>query len=179
MNDRIQMMLDHFEIREVLEAYVHACDRSDLDAVKDVYWEDSFDHHGPIAGPGFQFATDCLNSLNQYWTSCTHMLGQSRIRVEGDLAGAETYYFASLTRDQDGTAMLDLQVGRYIDVLERRGGVWRIKDRRCTQEWTTSMPAGQGYMLDSSFLKGSRRTDDLSYRALSLEKGRARIERAD
>jgi len=31
MNDRIQMMLDHFEIREVLEAYVHACDRSDLE----------------------------------------------------------------------------------------------------------------------------------------------------
>jgi len=178
MNDRLQMMLDHFEIREVIEAYVHACDRSDLEAVKDTYWEDSFDHHGPLAGPGFQFATDCVASLDQNWTSCTHMLGQSRIRVDGDSAGVETYYFASLTRDQDGTTMLDIQVGRYIDVMERRGGVWRIKDRRCTQEWSTTIPEGPGFMSDPSFLKGIRSTEDLSYKALSLEKGRARIERA-
>ena len=179
MNDRIQMMLDHFEIREVIEAYVHACDRSDLEGVKDTYWEDSFDHHGPLSGPGFEFATNCLDSLNRYWKSCTHMLGQSRIRVDGDRAGAETYYFASLTRDQDGTAMLDLQVGRYIDVMERRDGVWRVKDRRCTQEWSTSIPEGEGYMADPSFLKGSRSTDDLSYKTLSLEKGRPRIVRGD
>jgi len=178
VNERIQMMLDHFEIREVIEAYVHACDRGDLDGVKDTYWEDSYDHHGPIAGPGHQFAKDCLDSLKQYWTSCTHMLGQSRIRVDGDRAGVETFYFASLTRDQDGVAMLDLQVGRYIDVMERRDGVWRIKDRRCTQEWTTSIPEGQGYMSSPTFLKGSRSTDDLAYKALSLEKGRSRIVRA-
>ena len=177
MNDRLQMMLDHFEIREVIEAYVHACDRGDLEGVKDTYWEDSFDHHGPLAGPGYQFATDCVASLKTYWTSCTHMLGQSRIRVEGDRAGVETYYFASLTRDQEGVAMLDLQVGRYIDVMERRERVWRVKDRRCTQEWTTSIPEGQGYMFDPSFLKGSRSTDDLSYGVLSLGTGSGRIAR--
>jgi len=75
--------------------------------------------------------------------------------------------------------MLDLQVGRYIDVMERRDGVWRVKDRRCTQEWSTSIPEGEGYMADPSFLKGSRSTDDLSYKTLSLEKGRPRIVRGD
>jgi len=177
VNDRLQMMLDHFEIREVIEAYVHASDRSDVEGVKDVYWEDSFDDHGPISGPGFEFATNCVEALNQHWTGCTHLLGQSRIRVDGDRAGVETYYFASLTRDQDGAVMLDLQVGRYIDVMERRDGIWRIKDRRCTQEWSTSIPQGQGFMLNSAFLKGSRSTDDPAYETLSLENGRSRIVR--
>ena len=63
MNERIQMMLDHFEIHEVIEAYVHACDCGDLEGVKDTYWEDSYDHHGPIAGPGYQFAKDCSLAL--------------------------------------------------------------------------------------------------------------------
>ena len=177
MNDRLQMMLDHFDIREVIEAYVHGCDRGDLEAVKDCYHPDSYDHHGPLAGPGHQFAADCVDSLKIYWTSCTHLLGQSRIKVDGDMAGAETHYFASLTRDQDGTAMLDQQVGRYVDRFERRDGVWRILDRRCIQDWTYSIPQGESFIDRAEFLTGARTPEDISYEVLDLESGRGRIER--
>ncbi len=176
MDRRLHTMLDHFEIRELIEAYVHGCDRGDLDAVKACYWEDSYDHHGPLAGPGWQFATDCVNSLRDYWTNCTHHLGQSRIRVEGDRAGVETYYFASLVRDQDGTAMVDLQVGRYIDTMERREAAWRIKDRRCTQEWTISLPQGDAFIDRASFLTGERGSKDLSFGALGLAWGSGQIQ---
>lgn len=177
MNDRLQMMLDHFDIREVIEAYVHGCDRGDLEAVKDCYHPDSYDHHGPLAGPGHKFAADCVDSLRTYWTSCTHLLGQSRIKVDGDMAGAETHYFASLTRDQDGTAMLDQQVGRYVDRFERRDGVWRILDRRCIQDWAYSIPQGESFVDRAEFLKGARAPEDISYEVLDLEPGRGRIAR--
>jgi len=179
MDARVQRMLDHFEIRELIEAYVHACDRCDLEGTKDCYWEDSYDHHGPIAGSGWQFATDCIASLDQYWTSCTHHLGQSRIKVDGDSAGVETYYFASLTRDQDGAEMLDLQVGRYVDVIERRDGVWRIKDRRCIQEWAITIPNTGSFVDRASFLPGLRGEEDISFRVLGLKMGNARIDRPD
>ena len=100
-------MWDHFQIREVIEAYVHGCDRADSDAVADIYHEDSYDHHGPISGTGHQFATDCVQSLVDVWESCNHLLGQSRIKVTGDVAGAETLFFASLTRNQNGEMLMD------------------------------------------------------------------------
>ena len=178
MNDRLQMLLDHFDIRETIEAYVHGCDRGDAVAVTDCYHLDSYDHHGPLAGPGHEFAQNCLRDLKTYWNSCTHLLGQSRIKVEGDSAGAETFYFASLTRDQDGEQMLDQQIGRYIDRLERReDGVWRIVDRRCIQEWAYTIPLGDSFVDRSEFLKGIRSTEDLSYGVLGLEQGRSRIVR--
>jgi hypothetical protein len=137
---RLELLWDHFQIREVLEAYVHGCDRADRDAVADTYHEDSYDHHGPISGAGHQFATDCVQSLVDVWESCNHLLGQSRIKVTGDVAGAETLFFASQTRNQNGEMMMDQQKGRYVDRLERRDGVWRIKDRRCIQEWAMTVP---------------------------------------
>ena len=42
MDARLQRMLDHFEIREMIEAYVHACDRSDLEGVKDIVVFDTY-----------------------------------------------------------------------------------------------------------------------------------------
>jgi len=73
MSDRrLELLWDHFQIREVIEAYVHACDRADRDAVADIYHEDSYDHHGPISGPGHQFATDCVQALVTVWDSCNH-----------------------------------------------------------------------------------------------------------
>jgi ketosteroid isomerase-like protein len=178
VNDRLQMLLDHFDIRETIEAYVHGCDRSDTEAVLDCYHPDSYDHHGPLKGPGHEFVANCVRDLNTYWKNCTHLLGQSRIKVDGDSAGAETFYFASLTRDEDGDQMLDQQVGRYIDRFERReDGVWRLVDRGCIQEWAYSIPLAESFVDRSEFLKGQRSVEDLSYAALGLEQGRSRIVR--
>jgi ketosteroid isomerase-like protein len=177
LEDRLQTLCDHFEIREVIEAYIHGCDRGDRDAVADVYHPDSWDNHGPIQGDGADFATRCVESLMTVWESCNHLLGQSRIKVSGDTAGAETFYFATLTRDADGVKMLDQQLGRYIDQFERRDGEWRIKNRLCIQEWATTMPLGESFVDTVSFLKGKRSEEDSSYQALGLSRGCSRIER--
>ena len=174
---RLELLWDHFQIREVIEAYVHGCDRADRDAVADTYHEDSYDHHGPISGPGHQFATDCVQALITVWESCNHLLGQSRINVTGDIAGAETLFFASQTRKQDGEMMMDQQKGRYVDRLERRDGIWRIKDRRCIQEWSMTVPLGESFVDRDSFLPGKRSAEDLSYQALGLTRGCSRIKR--
>src|SRR5690242_16383746 len=92
---RLQMLLDHFDIRECIEAYVHACDRADRNAVAETYHPDSWDHHGPLQGDGEKFATDVVDALLKNWESCNHLLGQSRIKVAGDAAGAETFFYAT------------------------------------------------------------------------------------
>lgn len=175
--DRLQMLIDHFDIREVIEAYVDGCDRADTAAVKDVYHPDSWDDHGPMKMPGHEFAETCVQSLIDNWRTCNHLLGQSRIRVDADEAGAETYFFASLTRDTEAGAMLDQMVGRYIDRFERRDGVWRIKDRRCISEWSSSGPLGEDFMRGDLFLSGRRDASDIANAVLALSPGNMRIAR--
>lgn len=172
---RMQTLLDHFDIREVIESYVHACDRGDRDATADVYHRDSWDHHGPMQCDGHQFATLNTEAVMTQWLSCNHLLGQSRIKVTGDVAGAETLFFASLTRDDDGTTMLDQMLGRYIDRFERRDGQWRIKERRTISEWTSSGPIGEDSLRGHLFLRGERSGTDISYEVLGLKRGCSRI----
>ena len=175
VDNRLQILWDQFEIRQVIEAYVHACDRADRDAVIDVYHEDSYDHHGKLSGPGHQFAAECVKSLLDVWESCNHLLGQSRIKLDGDSAGAETFYFATQTRNDNGEMMMDQQLGRYVDQFERRDGVWRIKDRRCIQEWSMTFPLGDSFVERGTFIPGIRSEEDLSYKALGLKWGCSRI----
>ena len=177
MNATLHLLIDHLDIRAVIEAYVHACDRCDKEAVADVYHPDSWDDHGPMKMDGHTFAGEVTQSLLDNWAGATHMLGQSRIKADGDCAGAETTFYASLTRDADGITMLDQMVGRYIDRLERRDDVWRIKDRRCICEWSSSAPIGEDFLRGNLFLHGSRSADDPAYEALTLEPGCARIRR--
>jgi len=175
--DQLEMLIDHFEIREVLESYIHACDRADRDAVAEVYHEDSFDDHGHMKSPGHEYATAVVDALKTKWESCNHVLGQSRIKVTGDSAGAETLFYATQTRLQDGVMMLDQQLGRYIDKLERRQGQWRFKLRRCVMEWATSGPLGESFVDPTAYFAGLRSGDDLSYELLGLKPGSSQIQR--
>jgi len=177
MDSKLQLLIDHFEIREVIEAYVHAQDRADEKATADVYHPDSRDDHGPLKSDGFKFAADATNALLTNWSNCTHLLGQSRIKVTGDKAGAETYFHASLTREAEGKKMLDQMVGRYIDIFERRNGQWRIKDRRCISHWATTNPITADHLGHLSFLQSHRSEADPSYEVLDLKRGLSRITR--
>jgi len=175
---KVRTLIDHFDIREVIEAYVHACDRCDRDAVADVYLADSWGDHGHMKSNGHEYATVVVDALKTQWESCNHLLGQSRIKVEGDTAGAETLFYASQTRkDEAGTIMLDQQLGRYIDRLERHDGRWSFKLRRCVQEWGSSAPLPDSYVDISRYIQPKRSPDDLSYEILGLSEGSSRIER--
>jgi len=179
MDPRLQRLLDHFDIREVIEAYVHACDRGDRDATADVYHPDSWDDHGPVKCTGPEFADKNTEALMTRWKSCNHLLGQSRINVGSYVAGAETLFYASLTRDANGTQMLDQMVGRYIDRFERRWSQWRLAERRVISEWTSSAPIGEDYLAGHLFLQGQRSEHDLSYEVLGLRRGCSRIVRSE
>ena len=176
--DKLQQLIDHFDIREVIEAYVHACDRADAAALAEVYFDDSWDDHGPFKCNGKQFAVDCTNSLIENWSMCGHLLGQSRIKVTGDSAGAETYLYSTLTREDGDRTMLDTFVGRYIDQFERVDGQWRIRNRRCICDWSGSSPLTEDFTKGRSlFIQGARSQDDLSYEVLGLKRGSSFIDR--
>src|ERR1700761_1999933 len=92
MDARLQAMLDHPEITRTLSAYWRSCDPRDEERMAGVYLEDSWDDHGIYKARGPEFARLMTAEILKTTESLSHMLGQSMITIDGDRAGAETYF---------------------------------------------------------------------------------------
>jgi hypothetical protein len=172
MDRRLRAMLDHYEITQTLAEYCRGCDRCDEGHMASVYLADSWDDHGYISAPGPEFARMTTARMLAETQSVYHVLGQSLIKVDGDHAGAETYFIA-VTRDQgeDGREMCNQLGGRFVDRLERIAGLWRIKSRTVLRDWSVSLPIEHDFVADAGLKDGARSGADHSYGVLSRTHG--------
>ena len=179
MDKRLQELLDHHEITQTLKEYCHGCDRGDEGRMASVYLEDSFDDHGSVKAPGREFARVMMERILTTTDSLYHLLGQSLIRVVGDEAGAETYFFAvSRSKREDGVEMCDQLGGRFVDKLKREDGRWLIKHRVVMRDWGISLRVDDDWTLKTGLRSGERSGDDPSFAALGIVHGgfRASVE---
>lgn len=135
VND-VSRMSDTLMIRGVLERYCRAIDRLDSELLESCYWPDAMDHHGAIDGSVGDFIERVIPLLRERYEATMHTLGQSIIDVEDDRAYAETYNVAYHRGGEKGRSTLVTVGNRYVDVLERRQGEWRILDRKVILEWS-------------------------------------------
>lgn len=168
MDAELQEMLDHFRIRKVLAAYCHGCDRGDADLMAGVYAKDSWDDHGLIKAPGPEFVTAIMQSIRDDTETLSHLLGQSIINVDGDRAGAETYFLA-VTRQPglDGGPACNQLGGRFVDRLSREDGEWKIKHRVVLRDWSVSIPIVNDWDDSTTLTPGERWGRDLSEAVIS------------
>lgn len=170
---RLQEMLDHYEITRTLAEYCHACDRCDEVQMAEVYCEDSWDNHGNVKASGRDFSRIITERALNNTQTLSHLLGQSMIKVDGDEAGAETYFIVVM--ETGGDERVSNQMGgRYVDRLERVDGRWLIKHRVVVQDWSISIPVEQDWWTNSGMVKGQRSSDDVSYGVLGLVHGSSR-----
>ena len=169
MDNRLQELWDHHEIRQLLASYCHGCDRMDEVEMAGTYARDSWDDHGPRKMPGRQFAIETVAEALETTTLVSHQLGQSLIRVSGDAAGAETYFIATLRYPpKQGADVLNQLGGRYVDTLVREDGAWRIAKRICVREWSVSQPIAGDWLGKAGFAPSRRGQSDESYAALGM-----------
>jgi hypothetical protein len=165
---RLQEMWDHHEIRQLLATYCHGCDRADTAEMASVYCEQSWDDHGPNKCDGREFAALILEEARRTTRVVSHQLGQSLIRVTGARAGAETYFVATLIADTaDGERMTQLG-GRYVDTLLHEGGSWKVKERLCVRDWSSTTVIDPGHLKAAGFIDGARGSADVSWEKLGL-----------
>jgi hypothetical protein len=167
MDQRLQEIIDHHEITQTLREYCHGCDRCDEERMASVYLKDSFDDHGNFKAPGPEFAKLMTAEILATTSSLYHMLGQSLIKINGEEAGAETYFFA-VSRDtrSDGVEMCNQLGGRFVDKLERRDGRWRIKHRVVVRDWGISLPIEADWTAKAGLADGQRSGEDPAFAAL-------------
>lgn len=169
MDPRLQELIDHHEIRQLLATYCHTCDRADEVGMAATYCADSWDDHGRKKMPGKPFAASTVQEAIETTTVVSHQLGQSLIRVNGDTAGAETYFIATLLRNgPDGGQIFNQLGGRYVDRVERENGRWLIKERLCVREWSMTNPLANDWLANSGFIETRRGPEDVSYQMLGL-----------
>lgn len=166
---RLQEMWDHHEIRQLLATYCHGCDRGDEVEMASTYAEDSWDDHGTRKMAGRRFSIETVEEALRTTNLVSHQLGQSLIRVNGNKAGAETYFIATLLYPgENGSETIGQLGGRYVDTLAREDGKWLIKDRVCVREWSHSHAVAGDWLAEAGFAGMHRSQDDPSYAALGL-----------
>lgn len=170
MNELIQEMVDHYEITKLLASYCHGVDRMDERRASNVYAKESCDDHGPYTNTGPAFIRGVMERMGAGATTAdTHLLGQTQVNINGDQAGAETYFlFFGHKVNEDRSEVLLQLGGRYVDKLIREEGCWKITKRVCIRDWSITSPINEDWLRGVSWINGKRNNDDLSYEVLGI-----------
>jgi hypothetical protein len=137
-----------------------------------VYARESWDDHGIMKAPGDEFSQAMCKMAGETTETLAHSLGQSLITVNGDEAGAETYFIAVAhdTRP-DGTRMCNQLGGRFVDRLVREDGRWKVKHRIAVRDWSVAVPLTHDWDSSNTLTPGARSDADPSYAVLGTRHG--------
>lgn len=152
------------EITELCYRYARGSDRVDDDIFLSTFWEDGGYGRLPDGAPAAKIGG--VGGFMGKMFSCTqHMISNVLVDFsDTDHATTEVYFrafhltqtylkseellpligtrrFAELAH-VDGNAYEIVVGGRYLDHVERRSGVWKIKTRRLIFDYTTVRPSG-------------------------------------
>lgn len=138
--EQIRFLLDHIAITDVLNRYCRALDRMDRALAETCWHPGGTDSHAPLYQGGASGFLDWVWPLHEAAISFRHVLTNITIRIDGDEAGAESYWTATMRMNgPDGPVDL-LSGGRYADMLERIDGVWAIRHRQVLRDWGRADP---------------------------------------
>jgi len=169
MDPELRALLDERAIRRVLAEYAHGCDRCDGALMASVYADDSWDDHGRLKARGADFAHAMTTEIIPGSTeTLSHLLGQSLIELDGDMARAETYYMAVTRSTMDDVPMCNQLGGRYVDRLRREPNGWKIVERICLRDWSISHEIKADSFVASNLISGTRGPEDAGVALLGL-----------
>lgn len=168
MSRSLEQRLDAVESRaaitEVLHRYARGWDRRDEEAVRSCFWPESQHRHGVYEGSSADFVQFGL-SRTAHIKGARHAISNVMIELDGDRALTECYFAAIHHRPAaaGGDEEYFLE-GRFVDVLERRAGEWRIIRRLGLNEFERVQPRKPTVMDElPAERRGRRKPDDGLY----------------
>ena len=147
-------------IRDVILRFARGLDRLDWESVRNCYWDDAYDDHGPFKGTPDEFVAWGRKFLPSWTESTSHLILNCLIELDGSVAHVETYSIGCHRAVDAGGTPYDLftQI-RYIDRFERRIGEWRIASRVLAWDWTRNDPIGGGWDDGDGDYRWAKRND--------------------
>lgn len=136
LSSQVDRLMSHWAVQEVLVAYARGNDLQDEAMIRDCFWPESMHKHGRFEGKSQDFVGFAMKILTTL-KYCAHHVSNVSVEVEGDLAFSECYYLAHHRRPAKTGGEEDAWFeGRYLDILERRDGVWKIIRRHGISDYS-------------------------------------------
>lgn len=154
---------ERLAIQDVLYLHSRALDRLDESLLKTCYREDSTVDYGTFKGPAQQFAGLVIPALREQYALTRHVLSNTLVHINGPTAHSESLVDAAhLLRDETQEMLF---AGRYLDVLEKREGEWKIQHRQVVVDWCQHRALGNEREGDSftGMARGSHAPQDPIY----------------
>lgn len=174
--ERLARVADRLDIQELLHRYARGVDRKDWELVRAVYHVDAHDDHGNYKGDVDGFIEN-LKKRHALIEQSIHFVSNVIIEFDGpDSAIVESYYITYqrllpgagqfrrnyLIREAlaDDEAVQGQAIGRYVDRITRRDGVWRIARRTVVFEVYRGTPTIPGGGLKPNWVISRRDGND-------------------
>ena len=151
-------MADKMAIAEVINAYARGVDRADATLLKSTCWSDALLDYGFYQGDAHPFLDQLVVGLKQH-VNTQHQISNLLVSLEGNNARAECYLTAHHHR-RDNTEMT--YIGRYLDLLEKRDQVWKIKWRRIVMTWHQDVAMTEDFDKNASLAAVARANNEES-----------------
>ncbi len=151
---------DRAAMIDILNLHCRGLDRLDEAALTACYWPDAEVDYGSYAGPAQDFARLVLTALKDSYQLTRHVISNTLVDLQLPRARCETYVNADHLLP---TATRELCFGgRYLDLLEKRDGQWRILHRRVVIDWASmrELEDLRGSEAFAAMTRGDRGTAD-------------------
>jgi len=171
MSADLNALLDERAITRLLLDYCRAGDRLDIPLLRSVFHPDATVEHGVFDGSATAFCdfVEKVVVAGSLYKVTHHSLTNIAIDLHGDWANVESYVTAYHYREDASGRFDEFVGGRYVDRVERRGGVWKIAHRATVYEWSRVEPATQRFWEQpqwqdaGQFIRGRRDRTDRVY----------------
>ena len=169
MEQKIQILFDEREIRNVIYRDCRAKSRGDGDLMRTCFFDDALDHHAPFFDLSFaEVAKRTSTVMEEIGEMIQYIALQVLIDLDGDVAHVETYVDSNKIfhqRTENGDQIVRLSGFRNLDRFERRNGEWRIAERWFIPEWGLFLEQGPLKEAISSYGAGTEAKNVLSNQA--------------
>jgi hypothetical protein len=116
-------------ITEVIHRYCRGLDRMDRELTLSCWHPGGTDDHAPLYTGSAEGFVDWLWPVHAAMPVTRHVVSNTIIDLNGDKAGAETYWSLVLRVEQEGKLWDIIVGGRYLDAFECIDEVWAIRHR--------------------------------------------------
>lgn len=151
---------DRLAIVEVIHTYSRGLDRADPDILKSTCWPDASVDYGFFKGEAHPFLENMPAGLKRY-RNTQHQVSNTLVSIDGNDARVESYLTAHHYLPVDGDDNTEMTyIGRYLDHMEKRGNVWKIKFRKIVMTWHQDAKTSEDFEKNASLTAISQATHD-------------------
>jgi hypothetical protein len=178
VEERLARLEDRAAIEEIVFLFCRAVDRSDLASIPAFFHPDAHDNHGLYAGDVAGLVA-WLSERHKNILQATHNVSNVLIEFSGaDRALVESRLITCIRYTPQGSAMFarsaaitlpegksvdSLTFGRYVDIFERRQGVWKIARRTAVPDQHMVFEVGDVELCSPVMVKPRRDASDIVF----------------